>query len=355
MTRVAIVVLAATLAVSGCAARRAASPPPVDTTNRWAVASPASEGMNAALLRKADAYVTAHLPYVTSLLVVRHGVIVSERYFHSNARVRDDVQSVTKSVVSALVGVAVQQHRLSLDETLGDLLPRGDIPASADPRVRSITLRDLLTMRGGWIGDLGSGDFGYTTTLNWARALVDRPMFADPGTHFDYDSGTAHLVSLALRHATGRSTFANARQELFTPIGIRDADWLTDMQGNDIGGWGLQLTARDLARLGYLYLRDGRWDGRQVVPATWVRESTAAQVQTGGTLGGWGYPPWRSYGYFWWRYPLPGAFMAFGLGGQFIGVWPKLDLVVVTTAIVHGGQWDLRDTVERYIVPAVKR
>jgi CubicO group peptidase (beta-lactamase class C family) len=86
-----------------------------------------------------------------------------------------------------------------------------------------------------------------------------------------------------------------------------------------------------------------------------VQASTGRQVQTGARARGWGYPPWRSYGYFWWRYPLPGAFMAVGRGGQFIIVWPKLDLIVVTTAVVQDGDWDLRSLVERYIVPAVRQ
>jgi CubicO group peptidase (beta-lactamase class C family) len=174
-----------------------------------------------------------------------------------------------------------------------------------------------------------------------------------PGTHFEYDSGTAHLVSVVLSKATGRSGLDNAKRELFGPIGIHDAAWSSDPQGNSIGGWGLELTARDLARLGYLYLHRGRWDGRQVLPASWVKASTSVQVRTEASVGGWGYPPWRGYGYFWWRYPLPGAYMAVGRGGQFVIVWPRLDLIVVTTAVVQDTPWDLHALVERYVVPAV--
>jgi CubicO group peptidase (beta-lactamase class C family) len=344
------------LVLVGPAAGRPHPPPPVDATGRWAVASPASENMDPALLAKADGYVRAHLPLVTSLLVVRHGAIVSEHYYGSTQSTLGDVQSVTKSVVSALVGIALRRGQIhGIDQELTTLLPPSDFSAADDSRVRSITLRDLLTMQGGWTSDLRSGNFRYTTAPNWPRALIERPLASTPGTRFDYDSGTAHLVSAALSGATGSSAFDEAQRYLFGPIGIRDATWTADPQGISIGGWGLDLTARDMARLGYLYLHGGRWHGRQVVPAAWVSASTGLRVHTGAKADGWGYPPWRGYGYFWWRYPLPGAFMAVGYGGQFIIAWPKLDLVVVTTALVQPDSWDLHSLVERYIVPAVRQ
>jgi CubicO group peptidase (beta-lactamase class C family) len=355
---VAIIAIAAfglVVAASTRAGDLRGGPRPVDATNRWAVASPAAEGMNGRLLGRSGPYVRAHLPYVTSLLVVRHGVIVFEHYYRSSQTKRADVESITKSVVSALVGIALERGQIgSVDQKLVDFLPSNDIIPSTDSRVRSITLRDLLTMRGGWTSDVRTGDFAYTNTDNWPRAIVNRPLDSDPGTHFEYDSGTAHLVSTVLSKATGRSAFDDARLELFGPIGIADASWGSDPQGVSTGGWGLELTARDLARLGYLYLHEGRWHGTQVVPSGWEQASTAVQVRPG--LPGpprWGYPPWTGFGYFWWRYPLGGAFMASGAGGQFLIVWPKLDLIVVTTATLQPRTWNLRRLVERFIVPAI--
>ena len=334
-----------------------AAPGPVDVTNRWPVSSPAAQGMDGKLLERGDQFVRRQLRYVTSWLVVRHGRVVFERYYGSSQQSLGDVQSVTKSVISALVGIALARGDLaSLDQKLVDFLPARDISAGTDPRTRDITLRDLLTMRGGFAGDVIT-NFDYTNTADWPRALVNRKLVRDPGTRFAYDSGTAHLLSAVLTKATGMPADAFARRYLFGPLRFGTVGWPRDPTGNSLGGWGLELTTRQMAKLGYLYLHAGRWGGRQVVPAGWVRTSTTRQVATGSNgAGSWGYPPASSYGYLWWRFPGAKAdsFSAIGRGGQFILVWPKLDLIVVTTAIVQDSDWNLRGLLERFVLPAVR-
>jgi CubicO group peptidase (beta-lactamase class C family) len=152
------------------------------------------------------------------------------------------------------------------------------------------------------------------------------------------------------------SAAREAASRLFAPLGISDASWPADPTGNSIGGWGLELSARDLARLGELYLRGGRWGGRQVVPRAWVRASTATQVALGFGGSSFGLPTAPGYGYFWWRYPgrRPPGFAAIGRGGQFVLVWPGLDLVVVTTAEVQDSDWDLGTLLRRFVLPAVR-
>jgi CubicO group peptidase (beta-lactamase class C family) len=266
---------------------------------------------------------------------------------------------VTKSVISALVGIALARGDLkSLDQKLVDFLPATDITGSTDPRIRDVTLRDLLTMRAGFKGDVIT-NFDYTNSDDWPKALVNRELVRDPGSKFAYDSGTAHLLSTVLTKATGMSAAEYAALHLFGPLGFGKVYWPYDPTGNSLGGWALELTPRQMAQLGLLYLRHGTWAGQQIVPASWVARSTAKEVDTharGARTSAAGYPPWRGYGYLWWRYPRnrPAGFMAVGRGGQYIVVWPKLDLIVVTTAFVQDANWNLAALLEKFVLPAVK-
>ncbi len=312
--------------------------------------------MDGKLLAQGDKYVREHLPMVWSLLVVRHGRLVFERFYGASAQTHGNVQSVTKSVISALVGIALARGDLtSLDQKLVQFLPKGDLTRGTDPRVRAITLRDLLTMSGGFAGDASTGNFGYTYESSWTKALVNRGLQRDPGSQFDYDSGTSHLLSAVLTKATGMSAEEYARRYLFGPLGISDVLWERDPKGNSNGGWGLVLTSEDMAKFGYLYLRKGKWGRKQVVPAGWINASTTREIATDNN-GTWGLPPWSKYGYFWWIYPRtsPAGFAAVGLGGQFILVWPRLDLVVVTTAS-GTTDWNLGHLLEKFVLPAVRR
>jgi CubicO group peptidase (beta-lactamase class C family) len=142
-----------------------------------------------------------------------------------------------------------------------------------------------------------------------------------------------------------------ARRYLFGPLGIgSDVLWQRDPEGNSLGGWGLSVTARQMAKLGYLYLRNGRWGGREIVPASWIAASTTKQILTGNESSS------SPYGYFWWLYPqpAPARFAASGLAGQHILVWPSLDLVVAITASGLA-QWSLSPLIEKYLLPAVRK
>ena len=264
-----------------------------------------------------------------------------ERYFHGYDRGYPfDVYSITKSVTSALAGMVLAKR---LDARLPDLLP-GGVPA----RARAITLRELLTMTAGFPGDTDPRN-GVGDPPNLVRALLRRPLVRTPGWGFAYDTASAHLVSAAISRAAGMSEGRLAARRLFTPLGIRLADyWPTDDQGVTYGGTGLSLTARDAAKLGQLYLDGGRWRGRQIVPRTWVEASTRPHVSLGGG---------RGYGYFWWTSRRRGldSFAALGFGGQMIAVFPKLDLVVVVMSNPGGAQVDLGRILFDWIIPAVRR
>jgi CubicO group peptidase (beta-lactamase class C family) len=257
-------------------------------------------------------------PGVLSVLVAGDDRLIFEHYYRGAARSgRLDVFSVTKSVISTLIGIALHDGKLrGLDEPLGDFFPR-DVRHARDTRVRMITLRHLLTMTSGY------RDLPAVRSDDWIRTQIDRPLAADPGQSFAYDNGSFHLLSAVVTKATGLSANAYAQHVLFGPIGIAPAQWATDGQGHSLGNTGARLGSRDLLRIGELYLHGGGWHGRQVVPAAYVRDATRRQTRL---ERGWG------YGYGWWVLAgRPAGFAALGYGGQAIAVFPQPRVVVVVT------------------------
>jgi CubicO group peptidase (beta-lactamase class C family) len=265
---------------------------------------------------------------IHGLLIVRDGYILAERYYPPFEQdTAHELFSATKSVISALVGIAIDKGYLKdLDQSVLSFFPRRSI-ANPDPRKDRITLEHLLTMTSGL--DWAESDAIYEEmyrSLDWVQFVLDRPMADEPGTRFNYNSGNSHLLSAILQAASGMSTMDLAQTHLFGPLGISRFTWETEPSGIPIGGWGLSLTPRDMAKIGVLYLDNGVWDGQQILPADWVRASTHGHVQIDEPL-----EPWElQLGYGWWLHEF-GAYAAHGRGGQFIFVTPDLDLVVVFT------------------------
>ena len=348
-------------------------------TAGWRTAAPAEQGMDPAVLDDLATQVPDNYPQVRSVLVVRHGYLVYERYWQGvEASDGHDVRSVTKSFTSALVGIALGDGKLKgLDQTVGELLA-DHLPANADPRLRQVTVEQLLTMTSGLAGDdssLGGDDQLFDRMLqsrDWVRHILSRRLETTPGESWAYSSASSHLLSAIVADATGQSTLAFARAKLFAPLGIAADDaleptvrhwppspaeleayerapvaWPRDPQGYHVGGVGLRLPARELAKLGYLYLNKGLWDGTQVVPADYVAASTRPQSDPSRGPG--------DYGYQWWVTNETGhdSFRAMGFGGQVIQVIPELDLVVVITSDPDQGRHDGPNLVGATIVPAI--
>ena len=320
-------------------------------TEGWRTTTPEAQGMDGGLLEEAGDRVPTELPDVSALLVVRHGRLVFERYYGGVGPDDPiDVRSVTKSVTGALVGIALAEGDLEdLDQTVGELIP-DRIPPGADPRTPSITLEHLLTMTSGLAWDATSDYQRLIASHDWIGLTLGLPVAYEPGTVFAYNSGGSHLLSVILAEATGQETADYAQDRLFDPLGIEPGEWDRSPQGETIGGFGLKLTPRDMAKLGELYLNGGRWDGEQIIPADYVLASTTQQSDgdaTGGT----------PYGYQWWVTDASGspAFYALGYGGQYIYVLPDLDLVVVIGAARRVPPEELRSPrylIEDIIVPA---
>lgn len=271
---------------------------------------------------------------VRGVLVVRKGEVVAERFRGGLAA--DDpvnIKSASKSLLSALVGIALERGDLeSVDQTLGELLP-GRVAGDK----AKITLEDLLTMSSGLETVSGENYGAWVSSGNWVDAALEQPLVDDPGSVFTYSTGDSHLVSAVLTEATGMSTLAYAEKHLLEPLGIDVGSWERDPQGIYLGGNQMSMSSRDLARLGELYLREGRWDGKQLVPASWVETSTRVHAE--------GWPDrYGNYGYFWWVRPDAGAYMAVGYGGQFLYVAPEDELIVVLVSTIasKGAEWDRR-------------
>ncbi len=318
------------------------------------------QGIDPQLLEQAYARARA-IPGIRSLLVQRHGVLVGEEYFHgSGPDSLDQVWSVTKSVMSILTGIALQRGDLaSLDQTLDDFL--GPVVDSLPADKGRITLRQLLTMTSGlqWHELDGGGEYNlWVTSGDMVQYAIDRPWASAPGTTFLYNTGAAHLLSAILTEATGTSTLDFASRFLFGPLGITRLDWWTDDRGYYTGGMGLNLRPRDMMTIGQLFLRQGVWQGAEVVSAAWVEESTAPHVATGNAIQ---FGP--QYGYLWWIGQGQGRafYFATGYAGQFILVAPDLDLVIVATSAWQGLSWNaagsqwsaVADVIVNHVLPAV--
>jgi CubicO group peptidase (beta-lactamase class C family) len=284
---------------------------------------------------------------MVSSVVIKNGYIVHESYYGSyGADSRRNIFSCTKSFTSTLVGIALAEgHITSVDENIMDYF--GDRPiANMDSRKEAMTIEHLLTMTTGfeWDESTYGGDSIFsqmTSSLDWVQFVLDQPMTYAPGEVWNYNSGASHLLSTIVNKSTGQYTHDYAEDKLFDPLGITHYDWGKDPDNNAFGGASLRLTPRDMAKLGFLFLNNGTWDGSQVVPKEWVTTATSnletLTVETG-------------YGYQWWTSPLIGAYSARGYLGQLIYVFPALNMVVVFTASTNY----MQDSVllENYILPA---
>ncbi len=327
-------------------------------TDDWARATPEELGIDSQAL--AEAYTVLHEKEsgVSALVVVRHGQIAAEGYVAPfQAKSRQHVFSCTKTVLSALIGIALNEEQIeSLDEPVLSFFPDAAFD-NVDERKQRLTLRHLLTMSTGleWHEEAPytNDSLGrMVRSRDWVQFILDQPMIAEPGEVFAYNSGVSHLLSALIQQTTGQTAQDYAKEKLFDPLGFSDVPWQTDPQGRAIGGWGLSLTAREMAKLGLLYLYEGAWDGEQLVPKAWVEQSTTQHIQGEGAEHGYGYG--YGYGFQWWIIPelSPRAFAALGLMGQHILVIPEQDLVVVFAS--EDVQIDLIALTENVILPGVQ-
>jgi CubicO group peptidase (beta-lactamase class C family) len=295
----------------------------------------------------------AELPRLRSLLVSHRGALVLERYFQgARAGQGANIKSAAKSVISALVGVAIVRGLIkSVDEPIAQFFPQ--LAKESDRRKRLITIEDLLSMRSGLESTSGRNYGAWVTSRNWVGYLLNRPVVVEPGTKVEYSTGSSHLLSAILTKVSGMSTWRFAQEQLAKPLGFTLARWPQDPQGIFFGGNEMLMTPRQMVAFGALYLNRGRVGERQLLPASWIDRSFVPRGRSR-----WGND--REYGYGWWIRELGGrtTYYAWGYGGQFIFVVPDLALVVVTTSRSdvsrerRGHNDAIYDIVGRLIIPA---
>ncbi|MHA2191324.1 MAG: serine hydrolase domain-containing protein [Candidatus Thorarchaeota archaeon] len=297
-------------------------------TEEWQNSTPEEQGMDSQRLQDMLNYIDNESINTLSIVIIRNGRIVLEEYRSPYFDADDPYiqYSVTKSVMSALYGIALEEgYFSSLDQRALDFFPERNI-TNMDPRKNDITLEDLLEMRSGLYWDEWSFPFGnmantYTATYSSSDPLqhvLELDMTDDPGNEWRYNTGGTHLLSGILQVATNQTAHEFARTHLFDPLGIGYTRWSETVQGVNFGGSGLMLRPRDMARFGYLYINNGTWDGQQVIPASWVSDTTQSITDL------WEY---GGYGKLWWTHPTDGVYAAKGFSGQYIIVCPKYDIV----------------------------
>jgi CubicO group peptidase (beta-lactamase class C family) len=360
----------------------AASLPLPWPTRGWSTASPEALGLDPRALQALDREIAGgQYGYVDGILLIRHGRIAFERHYAHDydalfagkgppglynyydpewhpfykRTALHTMQSVSKSVTSALIGIAIQRGEIPhVDVKVLPYFPQRAPPP--DSRRERMLLWNVLTMTTGISWDESSASYTQSqnncaqmeATDDWIQYVLEQPMAAEPGVRFVYNSGATELLSYLIEKTTGRKADDYAREHLFAPLGIEHYAWKRTPQGLADTEGGLYLQPRDLAKLGYLYLHEGMWDGKRILAAIWVQQSTRWIVDADRYNAG--------YGYQWWVLARKGeatyeAYAALGYGGQYLIVVPQLDLVVVVTGwnIYDKGTLPVRVALERAI------
>ena len=348
-----ILTLLVPLALAGVNCRKVISEPIVIPepsywpTNGWESASPESQGFDSEkLLGKLNAIKQKGMD-IQSLMIIRNGSVILDAYFYPyDGSTYHDVASVTKSVMTTLIGIAADQSKLSLDDPILSFFPDRTF-SNMDPAKEQITVRHLVSNSSGFRFDEkddAATISAMTESDDWIQHALDLPLAHEPGTHFAYFSPGMHLLSAILQETTGMTTLEFAEANLFKPLGITEVYWPSNSQGYTIGYGDLCLYPVDMAKIGFLFLHNGKWEGKQIVSKQWVSEATKKQLPTGEGKEG--------YGYGWWisspneKFPY---YRAYGRQEQIIMVVPPINTVIITT----GAGFDI-DTVAQYIVASIE-
>ena len=317
------------------------------TEYKWPTSTPEAQGLDPVKLDSLAQTIRIGKTYpdVDSLLIIRNGFLVVEEYFHGyDAKTLHMVQSVTKSFISALIGIAIEKEFIKdVNQKIIGFFPDLDSIENLDERKRAIKLQDLLTMRSGtdfYEREFGSPNFELNRlATGWDTFYLNRPMISEPGTVFRYDTGGTVLLSAILKNVSSQHADAFADEFLFNHLDISKTFWIKNSEGYPHAGGGLHLCPRDMAKLGQLYLQKGMWEGKQIVPAHWIEESFKPHVTFKVPEG----HPYKGYGYYWWILKLDPddetkgyIYTALGLWGQFIFVIPEYELVVAVNSDARG-------------------
>ena len=325
-----------------------ASVPDYWPTDGWRSATPEEQGMDSERLAKLFDHIRENVPGIHSVTIIRNGYIVADGVFYPfEEDAKHNLKSVTKSVISALIGIAIKQGYIDgLDQPALSFFPDRNV-ANLDANKEAMTLEHVLMMATGLACRDSQqyrfeGVYEMMASDDWVQHVLDLPMMEQPGARFEYCNGASLLLSAMIQETSGRTAAEFADLHLFTPLGIEDVIWPADPQGITLGFSEMRIQPHDMAKIGYLYLQDGQWDGLQILPPSWAAVSTSVHLPT----------PLDDYGYHWWVDP-DGSYYAGGYAGQFIFVVPEIDLVAVFTG--NSNEADVRlpgILLDTFVIPA---
>ena len=306
--------------------------------------SPEAQGVSSSALLAFVEAVDRDIDAMNSVMVVRHGRVVAEGWWSPyDAQSRHSLYSLSKSFTSTAVGLAAAEGKLSVDDPVLKFFPE-DAPAEPSKNLKAMRVSDLLRMSTGH-----QTEPSRPKDQPWTKAFLAQPVPNKPGTHFLYNTSATYMLSAIVQKATGMTVLDYLRPRLFEPLGIEHPTWEASPQGITTGGFGLSVRTEDIAKFGQLYLQKGKWDGRQLVPASWVEAATARQTSNGSNpKSDWD----QGYGYQFWRC-RHGAYRGDGAFGQYCIVLPEQDAVIAITAGVKDMQAVLNLVWDK-LLPALK-
>ena len=288
---------------------------------------------------------------MNSFMLVRHGHVVAEGWWTPYDRDTPHILfSLSKSFTSTAVGLAIAEGKLSLDDQVLKFFPE-DAPAEVSSNLKAMRVRDLLRMNTGNQVEAPFGIyFGRHKFNNWTKIFLGNPVQFKPGTHFLYNSPATYMLSAIVQKTTGEKVIDYLRPRLFDPLGFKEPRWIDSPQGITVGAYGLSARTEEIARFGQLYLQKGRWNGKQLIPASWVEEATSMQTSNGSSpTSDWD----QGYGYQFWR-SRHNSFRGDGAFGQYCLVLPEQDAVIAITSGVRDMQ-KVMNLVWDKLLPALKR
>ncbi|HTI71197.1 MAG TPA: serine hydrolase [Candidatus Limnocylindria bacterium] len=290
--------------------------------------TPESQGVSSSVLLSAVEALDA-IDAMNSFMLVRHGKVVAEGWWSPyGPENRHELYSLSKSFTSTAVGMAIAEGKVSVDDEVLKFFPE-DAPASPSANLKAMRIRDLLSMSTGHQDEPSSA-----STNVCPKTFYAQPVPHKPGTHFKYNTAATFMLSAIVQKQTGQTVLDYLQPRLFHPLGIDHPTWDTNFQGVSLGGYGLKVRTEDIAKFGQLYLQQGKWEERQLVPASWVASATSKQTSNGSSpTSDWD----QGYGYQFWRC-RHGAYRGDGAFGQYCLVLPEQDAVIAITSGVKDMQ-----------------
>lgn len=308
--------------------------------------TPEAQGIASQAVLDFVAAADTNVAMIDSFMIVRHGKVIAEAWWKPNSAAKPHVlNSVSKSFTSAAVGLAIEEHKLRLDDPVLKFFP-GDAPSDPSSYLKAMTVRDLLTMSGGHETEPKADSRGPSV-----KQFLAQPVAYPPGTHFLYNTMGSYVLSSIVTKATGQTALDYLKPRVFAPLGIENPRWDSSSEGNSLGGYGLYLRTEEIAKFGQLILQKGNWNGKQLISREWIEEATSKQIANEGEDHAKIGADWKEgYGFQFWRC-RHNAFRADGAGGQFIVVMPDQDVVVAITADNGNMQAEL-DAIWDHLLPA---